>query len=1174
MGPTLVEAMVQADAHQAQARKLHPFFTREPEATPEVTNSTPSEQLNAVPAFDAEPKKRQGGEPSEAQHQVPEPKKQRLDAKPDIRQSLQAPITSHFSKPVNPDLDAANHATPPERILTPPLSDVSTKVTEPIPTAAPANATQTTTPAPTEGRRTSPRNGKVLKFNPKTGTLGSPPKTPQNKPQSRIVTIKYGQDDAAKRSELARKITQVLEQPPKTGKRRGRPPKAAKDKHPFFSGKPKQQTPNEAKSTEEPKKSPPQRQTISMVTPKSPRKQRNPFATQKVVNFGGMKPVGTKVPGAMHPAWPSRGMSHVRGDDVRPVWVEEALAQRQSRKSKGQVVSIGADESVLDSVLARLDLQSVRDSLPQDDTKPSPPPRELRLPKQHFESGRKLQRRIRPQLRTLTDYQGPALDDPDMDELAGPTPRRNHPAVAHLFQMLETNLSAFDQSTCEGCGWAQKYAPTVSDRVLQAGKEAVYLRQWLETLKVQSVETGEGSKGKDKSERAPKKKRKNKLDGFVVDDDDDDDDYDELDEISEEECNWAPAGSASYPKTVIRAGRKKNASRLPNTVVLSGPHGSGKTATVYAAAKELGFEVFEINSSSRRSGKDLMERVGDMTRNHLVQRHQADGATTPDPGTDDETAKDVKSGKQGMMTAFFKPKPGTEIKTPTTTPKNKSTTEDAKQTPSKAQKQSLILLEEADILYEEDKQFWTTLMGMIAQSKRPFVITCNDESLVPIQSLNLYGILRFSPPPAELAADVCLLIAANEGHALERHAVEALYLSRGNDLRATITELNYWCQIGVGDRRGGFDWFYLRWPRGIDQDEHGDVVRVVSEKTYTRGMGWLARDVVPTTEDKHQRGEGEEEALHQCWDHWQRVLGDWHSSLDMSSCTRDMSKDASRAGRMADLEAYQTFCDVLSDVDLCSRGTFGSTLEDLIDASLPDMPAKTKEDFILGRQLLEADPIVRQTTLTNGISTSLTSLARQGLQEHTAARHEGTATSKLAPVGEDSTVAILESSFKRPGPAHLNRLDLALAFDPIAVSETGAPTTYLDPSVFDRTLKMIVLDVAPWVRSIVSYDQNLMQDRKKLSNLLSEGGQGGAKKRMRNTRAALSALEGGERRATRRERYFQGSINPVLVMRTGLDTWRDMARDVVEAEMARCPVPVEQVAPMVQPAPEAMDCTE
>jgi hypothetical protein len=119
-------------------------------------------------------------------------------------------------------------------------------------------------------------------------------------------------------------------------------------------------------------------------------------------------------------------------------------------------------------------------------------------------------------------------------------------------------------------------------------------------------------------------------------------------------------------------------------------------------------------------------------------------------------------------------------------------------------------------------------------------------------------------------------------------------------------------------------------------------------------------------------------------------------------------------------------------------------------------------------------------------------------------------------------------------------MDFAFAFDPIATPDTGpqASVSYLEPSVFDRTLKLIALDVAPYVRGIVSYDSQLQKQRLKMSTLVSEGGRGAqGSKRMRTTRAALSALEGGSRSTTRGERWFKADINPYLVAKTAGEGW-------------------------------------
>ena len=153
------------------------------------------------------------------------------------------------------------------------------------------------------------------------------------------------------------------------------------------------------------------------------------------------------------------------------------------------------------------------------------------------------------------------------------------------------------------------------------------------------------------------------------------------------------------------------------------------------------------------------------------------------------------------------------------------------------QKQSLILLEEVDILFEEDKQFWTTALGMISQSKRPIIMTCTDESRLPIEDMALHAILRFQPPSDHLVADYLVLVAGSEGHLLDREAISTLYESNNSDLRATITGLNFWCQMGIGDDKGGLEWMPI--PSSLENNLTSlfGKQRVISENTFVKSMG-------------------------------------------------------------------------------------------------------------------------------------------------------------------------------------------------------------------------------------------------------------------------------------------------------------------------------------------------
>lgn len=175
------------------------------------------------------------------------------------------------------------------------------------------------------------------------------------------------------------------------------------------------------------------------------------------------------------------------------------------------------------------------------------------------------------------------------------------------------------------------------------------------------------------------------------------------------------------------------------------------------------------------------------------------------------------------------------------------------------------------------------------------------------------------------------------------------------------------------------------------------------------------------------------------------------------------------------------------------------------------------------------------------------SRARELLQIRQHVKHGWEIPRELDGPTEKQVIDLVRSQ-SNPDNNVITRRDVSLAFDPIAEAEKASAWTtgHLEASCFDRTMNLIILDVAPYIRSIVSYDARLQKDRARLSNLLSQGGStmGPKIKRMRTTRAAMSALEGGSRSTTRKERYFSQDINPYLVLKTGLHSWLDAALSI------------------------------
>lgn len=282
--------------------------------------------------------------------------------------------------------------------------------------------------------------------------------------------------------------------------------------------------------------------------------------------------------------------------------------------------------------------------------------------------------------------------------------------------------------------WAELYRPMKAAEVLGNEVEATYLRDWLQTLSVGS--TGE--------KKRPIMRKVNRATGklfedWIVDDAGIFGDPVDVDDLHEDE---EQVEYVEYDEPDLAFGQRVDEYpsldiwQLTNTILLTGPNGSGKTAAVYAAATELGWEVFEVNPGmGRRTGANLMSWVGDVGKNHLVVNGSkmsedsskaagalqsffaTNGKANQEQATDDDNYPIAVSGSQGSQAdpIHIDESPMQEAAL------------DLESAMSNKVRQSLILIDEADILYGEETTFWPALAALISESRRPVIITCNGE---------------------------------------------------------------------------------------------------------------------------------------------------------------------------------------------------------------------------------------------------------------------------------------------------------------------------------------------------------------------------------------------------------------------------------------------------------------
>ena len=278
--------------------------------------------------------------------------------------------------------------------------------------------------------------------------------------------------------------------------------------------------------------------------------------------------------------------------------------------------------------------------------------------------------------------------------------RRLHPAIKRL-----------TSGNIEGQGsplqlWTEKWRPKHAAEVLGNEKSASYLRDWLQAL---ALEIGDlaapdtSEKGKAKAKNASKGVKRPRVVRAVdkrerkkrrIDSDDEDDSWIVYDDESEEEIPGEDKEEVQFPSN-----EANTFELLTNTIILTGPTGSGKTACVYACAEELDWDVFEVYPGiGKRNGASIDNLIGDVGKNHLVRK-----ATTR-PGNVDEISNGTLLQGFGFLES--------------------AKSNNADSTP----RQSLVLLEEVDVLFKEDSNFWPAVINFLRDCRRPVICTCNGKS--------------------------------------------------------------------------------------------------------------------------------------------------------------------------------------------------------------------------------------------------------------------------------------------------------------------------------------------------------------------------------------------------------------------------------------------------------------
>lgn len=176
------------------------------------------------------------------------------------------------------------------------------------------------------------------------------------------------------------------------------------------------------------------------------------------------------------------------------------------------------------------------------------------------------------------------------------------------------------------------------------------------------------------------------------------------------------------------------------SVLISGAPGVGKSSAATIIAKQLGFEVMEVNASDTRgaSGKDVKEGVGGKASNA------------------------IREMVTNRAVNFFTGKP----------------------------KKMCLIMDEVDGMSGGDRGGVQELIACIKISKIPIICICNDKYNQKLKSLQNYTMdLPFVKPLKGQILKRMLKIAQDEGITMSEAAMEALIETCSNDIRQIINQL-------------------------------------------------------------------------------------------------------------------------------------------------------------------------------------------------------------------------------------------------------------------------------------------------------------------------------------------------------------------------------------------------
>ncbi|KAE8793741.1 ATPase family AAA domain-containing protein 5 [Hordeum vulgare] len=237
----------------------------------------------------------------------------------------------------------------------------------------------------------------------------------------------------------------------------------------------------------------------------------------------------------------------------------------------------------------------------------------------------------------------------------------------------------------------------------------------------------------------------------------------------------------------------EDASDYENVLLITGPVGCGKSAAVFACAREHGFNVIEVNTSDMRNGAYVKQKFEEATKSHGLEKWSQEEVTTPpridslDPASE---TPDRTEYKCSVSCSTRKTCNDDEHMLPV---KCYSSSKLSDEAPKQVINKTLILFEDVDTVFDEDRGFISTILKIAETTRWPIILTSNKKDPALPHLLDQL-VLDFKYPSSGELLSHLGMICKSEG--VEVTAPQLKYFINAclGDIRRTTLLLQFWYQ--------------------------------------------------------------------------------------------------------------------------------------------------------------------------------------------------------------------------------------------------------------------------------------------------------------------------------------------------------------------------------------------